>query len=132
MGAFGSGALANGNDDHTGTTAPVGGDTTTYGGPNTKYAGKEPGTAGRFGTSKPAGPEPQGIYSNQQPTGTGYYTQPTGTSTMTSDTTAGYTEMDASQAGAGHDPHMHHNPNPYAEINQGGYVHSQPQTGYAR
>lgn len=139
MGAFGSDALANGHDGQAHTDAPA--PDTTYGGPNTKYAGTEPATAGRYGTSKPAGPEPHAVYGNQPtgPTGTGYdnqqmgsgyYTGPTGT--MASGTTAGYSEMDASHTGGAHDPQVLHDPNPYAEVHQGGYVHTQPETAYAR
>ncbi|KAL9100096.1 MAG: hypothetical protein Q9163_004486 [Psora crenata] len=110
LGTVGAGALGNGKHDNrasdvTGTTAPVA--DSGYGGPNTKYAGNEPTLPAQHA---------------------GYNPQTSGvTGGVGGGKTGGFPEMEAGGQGSAQQPYVKHDPNPYAEVHHGGYVHSTPE-----
>ena len=123
LGAVGAGALAaedkhHHHHDHT-RNSNITGDTAVadgYGGANNKYATAQ----------EPTLPSHTTAY-GQQPATTGY-----ASTTNYEPQTTGVSEM-SGQEGTAHRPFVQHDPEPYAQVHHGGYVHSNPEShGYVR
>ena len=113
LGAMGAGALAAEDHHHHDRNSNITGDTAVgdgYGGPNTKYA-----TA-----AEPAHSSHNTGYG--QPT-TGY-----ASTTNYEPQSTGVTSHVPEMEGNAHQPHVVHDPEPYAEVHHGGYVHSNPES----
>lgn len=95
----------------TGTTAPV---ADGYGGPVSKYGNEAP---------------PSRVTGNRL----SRTTDSTVYAPQTSGATGTVPEMEAGQPGSVQNPYVQHDPNPYAEVHHGGYVHqAQTSEGYVR
>jgi len=120
LGAVGAGALVaedKHHHDHT-RNSNITGDTAVtdgYGGANNKYATAQ----------EPTLPPHQAAYN--QPVTTGY-----ATTTDYEPQSTGVSEMEG-QTGSANRPFVQHDPEPYAQVHHGGYVHSSPESqGYVR
>ena len=122
LGAVGVGALAaedKHHHDHT-RNSNITGDTAVadgYGGANNKYATAQ----------EPTLPAHTAAY-NQPVATTGYAT----TTTDYERQSTGVSEMEG-QTGSANRPYVQHDPEPYAQVHHGGYVHTSPESqGYVR
>ena len=126
LGAVGAGAFTNGHHDKydnrasdiTGTTAPF--TDTSYGGSESKYVGHKPTTPAPY------------LAATHEPTVPANHSGFQDTGVVGSGTGGGFQEMEAGQMGSAQNPYVHQDSNPYAEVHHGGYMHTGPETGYAR
>lgn len=97
----------------TGTTAPV---ADGYGGPVSKYGNEALPPRNTGSHMSQAGTTDSTVYAPQ-----------------TSGTTGLVPEMESGQPGSMQNPYVQHDPNPYAEVHHGGYVHqAEHAEGYVR
>lgn len=138
LGAVGAGALVEEKHHHNNrnSTMRPSDDTAVasdgYGGPNTKYAEPTvPAQTHGYTDGYTAGPQYTGdntrdstmIGSGVDHGHTGYHT-----GAMTGSNVSGASEMPGNQTGSAHRPIAQHDPNPYAEVHHGGYVHTHPES----